>query len=168
MVLVLVECIQAHCGRAKYVIARNVLDMPTGKRSAGPFWISRPDKSQFSSVPPIVTVPDRGLKPPRPPPRPPLPPRPDIIIHVIAEMFCVRRSPVIVYSMEARSSRECGVVVRTKSSQKLFDAAAADSCSSGAPHPIAPRLQAGHRPLQSTTSRSLSGPSNFTRSSLRP
>lgn len=37
MILVLVECIQAHCGRSKYVIARDVLDMPTGKRSAGPF-----------------------------------------------------------------------------------------------------------------------------------
>lgn len=55
------------------MIALKVQYLPTGKRSAGPFWISRPDRSQFNSVPPIVTVPDRGLKPPRAPPRPPLP-----------------------------------------------------------------------------------------------
>lgn len=48
----------------------------TGKRSAGPFWISRPVRSQLSSVPAMVTVPRAGLNaPPRPPPRPPpLPP----------------------------------------------------------------------------------------------
>lgn len=73
MILVQVLSFRAHCRRIEHVIARKVQDMPTGKRSAGPFWISRPERSQFSSVPPIVTVPDRGLKAPRAPPRPPLP-----------------------------------------------------------------------------------------------
>jgi hypothetical protein len=51
----------------------NRREMLTGKRSAGPFWMSRPVRSQFSSVPAIVTFPVAGLKaPPRPPPLPPL------------------------------------------------------------------------------------------------
>jgi hypothetical protein len=51
----------------------------TGKRSAGPFWMSRPVKSQFSSVPAIVTVPRGPVNPPRPPRPPPLPPLPDML-----------------------------------------------------------------------------------------
>ena len=72
MVLANAQSILTHHERNE-VDAHKVQAIPTGNRSAGPFWISRPDKSQFSSVPPIVTVPDRGLKAPRAPPRPPLP-----------------------------------------------------------------------------------------------
>jgi hypothetical protein len=57
-------------------VARQSKGRLTGKRSAGPFWMSRPVRSQFSSVPAIVTVPraDPKAPPPRPPRPPPLPP----------------------------------------------------------------------------------------------
>lgn len=48
----------------------------TGKRSAGVLLISRPVRSQLTSVPPIVSLPVPPPYPPRPPRAPPRPPRP--------------------------------------------------------------------------------------------
>lgn len=43
------------------VVVREDKRLLTGKRSAGARWISRPDRSQLSSVPAMVIVPRAAL-----------------------------------------------------------------------------------------------------------
>ena len=85
----------------------------TGKRSAGPRWMSRPVRSQFSSVPAIVTVPRAGLN--APPPRPPrAPPRPPLAAGGMLN-YSHSNGQVLVTTWRGIS--------RSFWSQKLFDAA---------------------------------------------